>query len=258
MLRGSQVPSERLPISEQFAEPRSGDSAAEIERLRDQVIDLQALVADLEQQNSDLASQLATRCVESSISNVHSHSNETLTWEERKQLMLREMEAESFDAEAFMEDLNVQVDDPTLDPVRFVEQLQVELDRRDEELKERSQQIRELQYLLDQQSETRDGGIAIGAAAITQMFDTDELVREERERLQQMQEEWEDKFRQAEIEASLERAKLSRERQEVAKAMIELEEQLAHAKREARHGNPNEEGPSRRWLAKLGLAEGNV
>ena len=120
--------------------------------------------------------------------------------------------------------------------------MQIELDRRDEELKERSQQIRELQSLLDQQSETRDGGIAIGAAAITQMFDADELVRDERERLQQMQEEWEDKFRQAEIEASLERAKLSRERQELAKKMSELEEQLAHAKREARHASPNEEG----------------
>ena len=76
------------------------------------------------------------------------------------------------------------------------------------------------------------------------------------ERLQQLQDEWEDKFRQTEIEASLERAKLSRERQELANKMSEIEEQLSHAKREARHHATNEEGPSRRWLAKLGLADG--
>ena len=83
-------------------------------------------------------------------------------------------------------------------------------------------------------------------------------VREERERLQQMQEEWEEKFRQAEIEASLERAKLSRERQEVASKMADLEEQLAHAKRDSRHSASDDDGTSRRWLAKLGLADSNA
>ena len=48
------------------------------------------------------------------------------------------------------------------------------------------------------------------------MIDENELVVQERERLQMLQVEWEEKFREGEIQASLERAKLSRERQELA------------------------------------------
>tara|TARA_R110002049_G_scaffold27321_3_gene94429 strand:+ start:69900 stop:70823 length:924 start_codon:yes stop_codon:yes gene_type:complete len=230
----------------------------ESEPLRAEIQHLRSQVEDLEKQNSELASQLASRSVETSLGDDQSRSNETLSWEERKQLMLRQMEEDSFDAEAFVSSLNETESDETIDPIEYVRQMQDELDRRDVELEDRSQQIRELQHLLDSQSETRDGGLAIGAAAITEMFDADELVREERERLQQMQEEWEEKFRQAEIEASLERAKLSRERQELAAKMADLEEQLAHAKRESRSNSHDENGNSRRWLAKLGLAEGSA
>ena len=97
--------------------------------------------------------------------------------------------------------------------------------------------------------------MAIGAAAIAEMIDSDELVQQERERLQLLQAEWEEKFRQGEIEASLERAKLSRERQELAKKQAELEEQLEHARRESRHANENGSASKRRWLVKLGLSD---
>ena len=233
----------------------SDEHFVELERLRDQVSEMEIQVQQLEQQKEDLASRLASHNVEASVGADNSSSDETLSWEERKELMLRQMEEDSFDAESFIDSLNTADEETPLDPVQYVKQLQEELDRRGEELEDRQNQIHELQHLLDQQSETRDGGLAIGAAAITGMFDSDELVREERERLQHMQEEWEEKFRQAEIEASLERAKLSRERQEVARKMAELEEQLAHAKRDSRHGSSDEDGTSRRWLAKLGLAD---
>ena len=243
----------------------SGSPNDSEEQLRTDIDDLQAAIIELEkknnelaQQNDDLESRLANHSVESSLGNNEATCNETMSWEDRKQMMLRQMEAESFDADAFVDSLNGQTSDEIIDPIQYVEELQNELDRRDKEVERREQQVQELQYLLDQQSETREGGIAIGAAAITEMYDTDELVRDERERLQQMQEEWEEKFRQAEIEASLERAKLSRERQEVASKLADLEEQLAHAKRESRHSTTDDGAGSRRWLAKLGLAEGSA
>ena len=122
-----------------------------------------------------------------------------------------------------------------------------ELERRDEE-------IHELRSLLEEQSGTRGDGVAVGAAAIAEMLDADELVQQERERLQALQQQWEEKFRESEIEASLERAKLSRERLELARKNSELEERLEHLRREARQAE--ETGPSsRRWLAKLGLAD---
>ena len=230
---------------------------ADIEDLQSAIIELEKHNNELAQQNNELQARLANHSVESSLGNDDATCNETMSWEERKQMMLRQMEAESFDADAFVESLNGKTSDENIDPIQYVEELQNELDRRDKEVERREQQIQELQHLLDQQSETREGGIAIGAAAITEMYDADELVRDERERLQRMQEEWEEKFRQAEIEASLERAKLSRERQEVASKLADLEEQLAHAKRESRYSMTDEGAGSRRWLAKLGLAEGS-
>ena len=88
------------------------------------------------------------------------------------------------------------------------------------------------------------------------MLDSDELVQQERERLQMLQAEWQEKFRQGEIEASLERAKLSRERQELAKKQDELQERLERNQREARQAQGKKgssSASSGRWLAKLGL-----
>jgi hypothetical protein len=108
---------------------------------------------------------------------------------------------------------------------------------------------------LDQQAETRSDGTAIGASAIADMLDTDELIVQERMKLQQLQADWEEKFREGEIEASLERAKLSRERQEVYEKKQELELQLDQLQREYRQVNATGGSTSRRWLVKLGLAD---
>lgn len=97
--------------------------------------------------------------------------------------------------------------------------------------------------------------MAVGAAAIAQMMDRDELIMEERQRLQELQTEWETKFRQIEIAASIERASLARDRQQLERRNVELEEQLAHLKRELRQEEITGPNQSRRWLAKLGLAE---
>ena len=227
---------------------RLEESDEENRRLRDQVRELQAQLAELEQQNGDLASQVAGSNIRKSVADDHSDCTEALSWEERKALILQQMESDSFDSDAFVENLSSEsASEAAHDPAAYVEQLHREMQRRDEE-------IQELRCLLEQQGGAREGGVAIGAAAIAQMVDSDELVQEERRRLQQLQAEWEEKFRQGEIAASLERAKLSRERQELARKNEELEEQLAHLRRECRSVEQDGQ-PSRRWLTKLGLSE---
>ncbi len=220
----------------------------------------------LEQQNQELASKLANQSVRKSVQTSNSSTNDALSWEERKKLILQQMESDTFDTEAFVSDLQSNhtiqsqssADGLVLDPVAYIEQLCTELERRNNELKAKNEEIGELHCLLEQQGGARAGGLAIGAAAIAQMMDSDELVSEERERLKQLQAEWEEKFRKGEIEASLERAKLSRERQELAKREAELEEQVEHMKRELRlvtESSNSGTGSSRRWLQKLGLGE---
>lgn len=221
--------------------------------------ELEQKICDLEGQNSDLASRVANSSVRQTVACVDSGSSDALSWEDRKQLILQQMEQDCFDAEAFVEELaadsKAETFDPAeVDPADFIEQLRDEVLGTRSELERRDAEIHELRSLLDSQSETRDGGVAIGAAAIAELVDSDELVQQERERLQELQKQWEEKFRETEIEASLERAKLSRERLELARKNAELEEQLEHLRREARHDE--ETGPSsRRWLAKLGLAD---
>ena len=231
------------------------------DRWRDRHDELESEVAELRRQNEELASRLASSDVRRALSSDGSGCDDALSWEDRKQAMLQQMEDDTFCAESFIASLTKESPSTAQacegsEPVDIVRGLWSEIDQRDEQLKRRDEEIRELRCLLDQQSETH-GGVAIGAASIAEMIDSDELVREERERLQLMQDEWEEKFRQAEIDASLERAKLSRERQELAKKQAELEIQIEHLRRESRRAKKSDVGHSRRWLVELGLHEPN-
>jgi hypothetical protein len=227
----------------------------ECDRLHQRIAELQDELSELRQQNNDLASQVANSSVQRTVSDASSGCNEALSWEERKKLILQQMEEETFDADDFVSSLEIESGEALADPIEYVHQLSDELESRDTELARRDAELRELRHLLDQQSGARAGGIAVGAAAIAEMVDSDELVQQERERLQLLQEEWEEKFRQGEIEASLERAKLSRERQELAQKQSELEEQLEHVRRESRDIKETPPSSSRRWLVKLGLSD---
>ncbi|MEM8670844.1 MAG: hypothetical protein AAGG48_25170 [Planctomycetota bacterium] len=224
------------------------------EELRGRILELEDLVHDLEQQNNDLASQVATETVQQTVS---SEAADALTWEERKQLILQQMEQDSFSAEQFVSSLQQEKQQlAEEDPSSLLDELRSEMEQHAEELARRDDEIQELRHLLEQQGGTRDGGIAIGAAAIAQAMDSDELIQQERERLQELQQQWEEKFRKGEIEMSLERAQLSRERQELATRTEELELQLEQLKRDEKYADENGAQPSRKWLAKLGLSDG--
>lgn len=255
------------------SDPENGTSD---EQLQDEVAELrhrndelllelqrrQSRIDELTQQTEDLAAQVVQSGVRQTLATPQSSTGDALSWEERKQLILQQLETDTFDADEFVESIAEEINaNETMaaesqSPKELLDELVSRLQKSESELAERKIEIGELRMLLDQQSETREGGVAIGAAAIAQMVDSDELVMQERERLQTLQDQWEEKFRQSEIEASLERAKLSRERQQLAKKTEQLEEELEHLRREEKQGfDPAESGTSRRWLAKLGLSD---
>src|SRR5207302_4616134 len=116
-------------------------------------------------------------------------------------------------------------------------------------LKER--EIEQLQNLLEEQSSSV-GSMAVGAAAVAEVLDQDEIVRQERQNLQVLQDEWREKLRHAEVEISVQRAKLARQQAELEERARQLDQQSHHDP--AEEGGDRKEKPTRgRWLRRLGL-----
>lgn len=141
---------------------------------------------------------------------------EDMSWEDRKRLIMQQFE----DAEDDSSDKKMEVDDI----IASTEQA----------LETKDRVIQELQQRL--QSKQSDSPNPV---------DLDEAVQQEREKLQKMQAEWQDKIRQAEIDLSAERARLARER-----TQIEGKQSQAKPEAESKTG-----GRTRKWLDHLGLRE---
>ncbi|RMF43988.1 MAG: hypothetical protein D6753_03660, partial [Planctomycetota bacterium] len=78
----------------------AGDAAEEIERLRDELASARREIEDLRQQNEDLASQVARHQVtESGQATSLNFDAESLSWEERKERILAQLEADDLLAE---------------------------------------------------------------------------------------------------------------------------------------------------------------
>ena len=91
------------------------------------------------------------------------------------------------------------------------------------------------------------------------MLDQDAVIQEERQRLLQLQQEWQDKLRQAEVEMSVQRARIARERTELDEKLRVLEEHKSTMAAQQNSGEPNSSNkpqkPARRWLTRMGLKE---
>jgi chromosome segregation ATPase len=132
------------------------------------------------------------------------------------------------------------------------QRLREELHRTDQLLAEKQREIDELKQLLASQS-ARLGELAIGAAAVAELIDKDAVIQEQRKHLQRLQAEWEEKLRQAEIELSLERAKLARERVQLEEKLHALEIQAAQPPETSSAADDPQVPKRGRWLARLGL-----
>ena len=164
---------------------------------------------------------------------------EAMDWESQKRKMLAQLEAD--------------IDED--DPEQVQDRLTVEgaIRMTDEAVAQKDRELEELRRLLDDQSQNL-GGVAVGAAAIAEMLDTDELVQQEREKLEVLQQEWREKLRKAEIDISVERAKIARERAQLEERLQSMEQRsISDDKNEP----ASEQTPKRgKWLARLGLKDG--
>jgi hypothetical protein len=161
-------------------------------------------------------------------------------WEAQKQRLLASLEDEDGDAgeEARKERLSIE------STIRITDEVVADKDR----------EIAELKRLLEDQTSSI-GDVAIGAGAVAQLFDADEAIQQERDRLAELKTQWEGKLRQAELEISVQRAKCARERAEIDEHRRELSdlEQRLKELQEASGDDSSAARPKRRWLARLGL-----
>jgi chromosome segregation ATPase len=87
---------------------------------------------------------------------------------------------------------------------------------------------------------------------INELLDADQVIAEHRKRISNLEREMEDKLRAAELELSVERAKIARQKAELEELRSDLESQRqSHA---ASGTAPAAGMPRRRWLSKLGLS----
>lgn len=159
-----------------------------------------------------------------------------LSWEAQKRRLLAALESEDAAPEGRARHLEIE------EVLRVTENA----------LSEKDRELEEMRRVLDSQTQSF-GEVAVGANALSSILEQDDLIREGRDNLQRLQQEWEEKLRQAEIDISLERAKLARERKEVEEKLRAYEE---HHQPATSHGAGAEaKAPRGRWLARLGLKE---
>ena len=224
---------------EQRLHSAGGDSGLEeeVQKLEQRLQRTLEEVRTLRQRNAELEQQAATRAAAPA-----AMPDGPLDWETQKRMLLAALEAE----------------DPTHE-TRKQEHLTIDGTIRitDSIVQDKDREITELKQLLEEQSQSV-GTVAVGAAALGGLLDSDEIIRQQRERLAQLQAEWEAKMRQAEIDISMERAKLARERVELEDNQRSLEDQL-HAQipttPEGGDSSKSSAAQRGRWLSRLGLRE---
>jgi hypothetical protein len=88
---------------------------------------------------------------------------------------------------------------------------------------------------------------------LAELLDNDQVIAEHRQRIAELEREMEGKLRAAELELSVERAKIARQKVELDELRADLESQRQLY--ESTGGTAAAPGaPRRRWLSKLGLS----
>jgi hypothetical protein len=113
---------------------------------------------------------------------------------------------------------------------------------------------REIEYWKNRCEESgSDAGANRNPPENAQLLDADAIVQQERERLRQLQDRLQEKLRLAEIELSMERAKLARKQAELGGQTPPAENaSAANPSPPSDRKQPSARG---RWLARLGLTE---
>ncbi len=199
---------------------------------------------ELKASNSRLQEQLSkAKATASTFAKETRSQQPSLNWETEKLRIIAALESDldENDSEQRAERLKIE---------EVLQATEKAIAKKDAEITEKNNEIRELKQRLEKSSHT--GPLDQMAAAIEQTLQNDIIIQQERERLRQLEEQVQSRMCRAEIEISLERAKLARER-------AEIEERLRSAGLDAAKpaGEPNapEQPAHGRWLSRLGLTE---
>ena len=189
-------------------------------------------VRQYKQENAQLREQLAAAASSSGV--VASPSTGPLNWAAQKAQLLALLEQE---------------DGAAAEPARRQERATIEgtIAITDRIVAERERRIAELEAT--QRADTASFDQRTHDRQLETLLDGDELVVAQRERLAQLEAEWEAKHRAAELEFSLERAKLAREQALLKGRLSELSMQSPES------ADGEDAKPRRRWRVAFGLNE---
>jgi chromosome segregation ATPase len=231
-------------IQERTAEPRNVPAAngvevddTELKELREDLERAEREIATLRSRNADLLRQLEP--------GRHAPSAGELDWEAQKQRLLARLESEATnDDPAHAEDrLTIE------GAIRITDEVIAERDRL---LAQRDAEIVDLKRQLERLSQHQaDAEHDLPSSADSP--DQDESVNDERQKLKRLQQAFQDKLRQAEIEISVERAKLARERSDLESKVQMLVSRFGELEPSATEASAKKSNRGR-WLSRLGLA----
>ena len=240
----AQLRAERTELRDRLADVEArveaagvGEDSQEVEDLRRRFELAVEDVRQLKTENADLQQQLAAGGAAEPVDDAG------LDWEAQKRRMLASLEGETAPAQA--------EERATIEgTIRIT----------DEVVAEKDAEIAQLRARLEQGP---GGGVPAvelespdeDESPVSPLSD-DERLETERQRLATLEGEWEEKLRAAELELSVERAKIAREQAELAELRIEVEAQ--RKANTATSGGGEEEGKpaGRNWFNKLGLGSG--
>ncbi len=216
-----------------------GANAAELaEELDDLRRRYEMSIENLKEERSRRAAMETKLAVRASGGGDDNPSGDGMDWESQKRRLLASLESD------FDEDEETDSDRLAMEEV---------VSKTDEALADKDREIAEMHRLLEQQS-ANVGNMAVGAAAVAEVLDQDEVIRQERDNLNALQEEWREKQRKAEVEISMERAKVTRDQANLKAKMQELEAALAKFPQASDEGS--KKAPTGgKWLAQLGLSD---
>lgn len=192
-------------------------------------------VRRLQSQNAELRQQLSATTAPAH--QPEAPTDGVLDWEVEKQRVLAALEAG-----ALGEGEGAHNDRPQIEEiVHTTEQVAARKDK----------EIADLKHLLRHRSCSVKSTPA-DDAALAQILDKDASVREEREALKRLQDEWREKLREAEVDISIQRANLARERAELEEKLFLAESRVSKLTAETGAEKP----AGGRWLTRLGLKQG--
>lgn len=239
-------------VHEHESQPGAAANAEQLSELQRRLELAIKEVRELKNRNGELTEQLAAARSAAPKGDVSGSKTGggAQDWESRKKQLLEQLESD-YDPQ------DKKDCEQKLTAERVIAETDAVVAEMRRELLDKNEEIAELKVLLQNQS-NNIGGMAVGAAAIAGMFDSDELIVQERTNLRQLQDQLQEQLRQAEIDISVERAKLARERAELEERFRQYEaaKGVAAPAADSSGTDKNTKGQQRKWFARLGLGDG--